>query len=320
MVEKPLFLHDPLRYRVLECLLMPRMIDLVRASALPSTLVQSMAKGAIALPPREVIEILVYLATHNPEVKETAAKTLAGWNETQLRTIIADPKVPREVAKYFDKPMASAPAPSMIGVVDKTPSAGPELEITEEDLSVDTPIAERLEKILGEEVQASPKEHAPAVATAMTEAEVVVDNHFSFGHCRRNSRRMLFWTRLDFFTQNLFKSLRNRRIHRQILFGNFQLGPRAWSLVHYANHARRGSRRHRLVKIFRYFPGNFGVGDNCPKLCFIPAGHSLRRRLLDLRIMRRQVHKNFYDLPWRKCDRPLGHGLHQSVGQSRGTH
>ena len=106
---------------------MPRMIDLVRASALPNTLVQSMAKGAIALPPREVIEILVYLATHNPEVKETAAKTLAGWNETQLRTIIADPKVPREVAKYFDKPVASAPAPSMIGVVDKTPSAGPEL-------------------------------------------------------------------------------------------------------------------------------------------------------------------------------------------------
>ena len=154
---------------------MPRMIDLVRASALPNTLVQSMAKGAIALPPREVIEILVYLATHNPEVKETAAKTLAGWNETQLRTIIADPKVPREVAKYFDKPVASAPAPSMIGVVDKTPSAGPELEITEDDLSVDTPIAERLGKILGEEVQASPKEHEPAVATAMTEAEVVVE-------------------------------------------------------------------------------------------------------------------------------------------------
>src|SRR6185312_4488367 len=142
---------------------MPRMIDLVRASALPHNLVQSMAKGAIALPPREVVEILVYLATHNPEVKETAQKTLAGWNETQLRTIIADPKVPREVAKYFDKPMTATPAPNMVGVVDKTPSAGAELEITEEDLSVDTPIAERLEEILGEKVEAVAEEEVVAV-------------------------------------------------------------------------------------------------------------------------------------------------------------
>ncbi|HEY1799472.1 MAG TPA: hypothetical protein VGG46_00955 [Terriglobales bacterium] len=143
---------------------MPRMIDLVRASALPNTLVQSMAKGAIALPPREVIEILVYLATHNADVKETAAKTLAGWNETQLRTIIADPKVSREVAKYFDKPRAVAPTPSVVGVVDKTPSAGPELEITEEELSVDTPIAERLEEILSEKAEPHAEERCPAIA------------------------------------------------------------------------------------------------------------------------------------------------------------
>jgi len=132
-----------------------------------------MAKGAIALPPREVVEILVYLATHNPEVKETAQKTLAGWNETQLRTIIADPKVPREVAKYFDKPMTAAPAPNMVGVVDKTPSAGAELEITEEDLSVDTPIAERLEEILGEKVEANAEEAGPAIAEEPIAEEAV---------------------------------------------------------------------------------------------------------------------------------------------------
>jgi len=149
------------------------MIDLVRASALPHNLVQSMAKGAIALPPREVVEILVYLATHNPEVKETAQKTLAGWNETQLRTIIADPKVPREVAKYFDKPMTATPAPNMVGVVDKTPSAGAELEITEEDLSVDTPIAERLEEILGEKVEANAEEAGPAIAEEPIAEEAV---------------------------------------------------------------------------------------------------------------------------------------------------
>jgi hypothetical protein len=149
------------------------MIDLVRASALPNTLVQSMAKGAIALPPREVIEILVYLATHNPDVKEAAQKTLAGWNETQLRTIIADPKVPREVAKYFDKPMAVVPAPSVTTMVDNTPSAGPELEITDEDLSVDTPMAERLEEILGEKAEANAEELGPAISEERV-GEVVV--------------------------------------------------------------------------------------------------------------------------------------------------
>jgi len=44
---------------------MPRMIDLIRASAVPATLVHSAARGALALPPGEMIEILVHLATDN---------------------------------------------------------------------------------------------------------------------------------------------------------------------------------------------------------------------------------------------------------------
>ena len=44
---------------------MSRMIDLIRASAVPSNLMQSAAKGSLSVPPREMIEILVYLAVHN---------------------------------------------------------------------------------------------------------------------------------------------------------------------------------------------------------------------------------------------------------------
>ena len=40
---------------------MSRMIDLIRSSAVPATLVQAAARGALSLPPREMLEILVYL-------------------------------------------------------------------------------------------------------------------------------------------------------------------------------------------------------------------------------------------------------------------
>jgi hypothetical protein len=88
------------------------MIDLVRASALPTALVQSMAKGAVALPPREIVEILVYLAKHNPVVREQARQTLENWNPAQLRTIVADPSAPREVVEYF-RSTAKQPVPSV---------------------------------------------------------------------------------------------------------------------------------------------------------------------------------------------------------------
>lgn len=102
---------------------MPRMIDLVRASVLPAATVRSMARGAIALPPREVIEILVYLANHNPEVKEDARKTLSGWNENQIKTIVADPKASKEVLDYFRASAQPAPKPTVTEPVIKPQSA-----------------------------------------------------------------------------------------------------------------------------------------------------------------------------------------------------
>ncbi|MGH9503604.1 MAG: hypothetical protein ACRD20_12205 [Terriglobales bacterium] len=83
---------------------MARMIDLIRASAMPSNVMQSAAKGALSVPPREMIEILVYLAVHNRVFGEQAQLTLAGWDETVSRSIAADPNTAKEVLDYLVSP------------------------------------------------------------------------------------------------------------------------------------------------------------------------------------------------------------------------
>jgi hypothetical protein len=83
---------------------MSRMIDLIRASAVPSNLMQSAAKGSLSVPPRETIEILVHLAVHNKVFGEQAQLTLAGWDEVASRTIAGDPATPKEVLDYLLSP------------------------------------------------------------------------------------------------------------------------------------------------------------------------------------------------------------------------
>src|SRR5438067_1110036 len=80
---------------------MPRMIDLIRASAVPATLVHSAARGALALPPAEMIEILVHLANHNKIFGQQARMTLAGWEEKSSIAAAADHKAPLEVLQYL---------------------------------------------------------------------------------------------------------------------------------------------------------------------------------------------------------------------------
>lgn len=80
---------------------MPRMIDLIRASAVPSNLMQSAARGALAVPPQEMIEILVHLAVHNKVFGDQARLTLAGWDEVSSRAAASDPKTSKEVLEYF---------------------------------------------------------------------------------------------------------------------------------------------------------------------------------------------------------------------------
>jgi hypothetical protein len=83
---------------------MPRTIDLVRASKLPSNMMQFAAKGAMQVPPDENLEILVYLAKHNKIFGDTARMTLAGWDEKASLAAASDPKTAREVLDYLIAP------------------------------------------------------------------------------------------------------------------------------------------------------------------------------------------------------------------------
>ncbi len=83
---------------------MARLIDQIRASKLPSNMMQFAARGALQVPAAENIEILVYLARHNKVFGELARMTLAGWDEKSCLAAAADPTTPPEVLEYFIAP------------------------------------------------------------------------------------------------------------------------------------------------------------------------------------------------------------------------
>jgi hypothetical protein len=90
--------QGPLRENLVN---MQRVIDQIRASRLPSGMMQFAARGALQVPPAENIEILVHLALHNKVFGELAKMTLAGWDEKACRTAAADPQTSKEVLDYF---------------------------------------------------------------------------------------------------------------------------------------------------------------------------------------------------------------------------
>jgi hypothetical protein len=83
---------------------MERIIDQIRASKLPSNLMQFAARGALQVSPAENVEILVYLARYNKVFGEVARITLAGWDEKASLAVVSDPKTPAEVLNYFISP------------------------------------------------------------------------------------------------------------------------------------------------------------------------------------------------------------------------
>ena len=80
---------------------MPRMIDLIRNSRFPSNLMHAAARGALLVPPGEMMEILVHLALHNKIFGEQARLTLAGWDEEASKSVAADPATNQEVLGYL---------------------------------------------------------------------------------------------------------------------------------------------------------------------------------------------------------------------------
>jgi hypothetical protein len=116
---------------------MSRMIDLIRASAVPSNLMQSASKGSLSVPAPEMIEILVYLAVHNKIFGQQAQLTLAGWDEVSSRAAASNPGTPREVLDYLISPknlrpvllpaLLANPSVSAESLFELAPSAGREV-------------------------------------------------------------------------------------------------------------------------------------------------------------------------------------------------
>src|SRR5947209_4356850 len=83
---------------------MTRMIDQIRASKLPSNMMQFAARGALQVSAAENIEILVYLARNNKVFGDLARMTLAGWDEKACQMAAGNPQTASEVLDYFISP------------------------------------------------------------------------------------------------------------------------------------------------------------------------------------------------------------------------
>jgi hypothetical protein len=78
------------------------MIEQIRESAVSVNVMRSASKGALDVPPGEMIEILVYLAG-TTLFGEEAGLTLADWDEAACLEVCSDPDSPKEVLDYFMK-------------------------------------------------------------------------------------------------------------------------------------------------------------------------------------------------------------------------
>jgi len=88
---------------------MPRMLELIRASALPSHQMMSASKGALRLPPKRC-GILVCLTEHNKDFRRTGSLTLAGWMRPHRRRLQLIRTLPRKFSTLAigQEPEASA--------------------------------------------------------------------------------------------------------------------------------------------------------------------------------------------------------------------
>jgi hypothetical protein len=105
---------------------MARMIDQIRASKLPSNMMQFAARGALSVTPDENLEILVYLARHNKVFGDLARMTLAGWDENASLAAASNPKTAREVLEYLVSPENLRP--KLLAALLENPSV-PESEL-----------------------------------------------------------------------------------------------------------------------------------------------------------------------------------------------
>jgi hypothetical protein len=84
------------------------MIDLIKQSAVPATVMRSAARGALSLPPSEIVEILVYLSGHSL-FGEQARLSLAGFDTNAMKSIASDPATAPQVLHYLGSPQNIRP-------------------------------------------------------------------------------------------------------------------------------------------------------------------------------------------------------------------
>jgi hypothetical protein len=122
---------------------MARVIDQIRASKLPSNMMQFAARGALQVPAAENIEILVHLARHNKVFGDLARMTLAGWDEKASLAAAADPQTSAEVLDYFISP--DNLRPRLLPVLLENPSV-PERHLIKLALSASREVIEAMLK------------------------------------------------------------------------------------------------------------------------------------------------------------------------------
>src|SRR5579872_2306188 len=87
---------------------MARLIEMMKQSAVPAGVMRSASRGALAVPPAEMLEILVFLSGH-PMFGDQARMTLAGFDEAGSSAALSDPNTPREVLNHFLAPRNRRP-------------------------------------------------------------------------------------------------------------------------------------------------------------------------------------------------------------------
>jgi len=83
---------------------MRSMIDMIRSSSVSATIMQAAARGALAVPGAEMIEILVHIANHNKVFGQQARMTLAGWELKSSLEAASNPATSQEVLDYLIAP------------------------------------------------------------------------------------------------------------------------------------------------------------------------------------------------------------------------
>src|SRR6516162_779014 len=79
---------------------MSNILDQIKRNAVPVGVLRAAARGALPLPPGEMLEILVYL-TQNPVFAQEARMTLAGWDVLATVEVVSDPAASPDVIGYY---------------------------------------------------------------------------------------------------------------------------------------------------------------------------------------------------------------------------